>query len=68
VYWLCTDCQHCTDNEITVIPHPVSGKIRAVNWYNMAVVEGIGMTSIICPSARATQVTTWGAVKSLYGN
>lgn len=39
---------------------------RAVRWPDFAELEGVGMTSLICPGIVATEQSTWGGVKALY--
>lgn len=38
----------------------------AVRYEDFVEFPGVGMTSLICPGAIATQPTTWGQVKALY--
>jgi hypothetical protein len=60
------DCSYCPNNYITVLPHPASGLIQALDWPDLVQVLGIGMISTGCPLGVPTQETTWGSVKSLY--
>jgi hypothetical protein len=39
---------------------------RAVRWPDFAEIEGVGMTSLVCPSPPATAQSTWGHIKALY--
>lgn len=39
---------------------------QAVRWPDFAELDGVGMTSLICPGPVATEQTTWGGVKALY--
>lgn len=67
VWWNC--CENCSGFEnsaVIVLPHPDSGKVRAVQWQTNLLVDGVGMTSMICQTGVATQETTWGGIKSLY--
>lgn len=67
ITWLCTDCLLATPNvPIVVIPHPGTGKLRAVEWQTFRQVNGVGMTALICPLGVGTEPSTWGKVKSLY--
>ena len=61
------NCQLCftQDIPIVVVPHSVTGFIRAVRWPDNAVINGVGMTSLICPTVPAEE-TTWGNIKALY--
>ena len=38
----------------------------AVRWPDYVELSGVGMTSLICPGAVATEQSTWGGVKALY--
>lgn len=38
----------------------------AVRWPDFVELEGVGMTSLVCPGPIATEQTTWGGVKALY--
>lgn len=39
---------------------------RAVRWPDYAEIDGVGMTSLVCPPPVAAEQTTWGGVKALY--
>jgi hypothetical protein len=39
---------------------------RAVRWPDFVEVEGIGLTSLVCPGQPATAATTWGRIKAMY--
>ena len=66
VMWNSTDCSLHSDSPITIVPHPSSGKIQAIRWPDLHIVEADGGTSYICPTLTPTEETTWGSVKSLY--
>jgi hypothetical protein len=66
VSWNSVTCDLNPDSPITIIPHPKTGKIQAVSWHNLALIEATGGTSFICPTLTPTRETTWGNVKSLY--
>jgi len=66
VYWTCSDCTGIADQQIVVLPNPLSGLVQAVSWPDLATYVGVGMTSTICPVYIPTQESTWGSVKSLY--
>ncbi len=39
---------------------------QVVRWPDFAELDGVGMTSLVCPSAWAVEPATWGRVKALY--
>jgi hypothetical protein len=45
----------------SVNPNP-----QAVRWPDFVQLDGVGMTSLICPGPVSTQSSTWGGVKALY--
>jgi hypothetical protein len=53
---------------LVVGPHPGSGanSPRFVRYPDYAIIDGVGMTSLICPGPVAAQETTWGGIKALY--
>lgn len=58
----------CTCGEnlwIKVVPHPISGFVRATDYPSNNFVYGYGETSLLCPTI-PTENTTWGGVKALY--
>ena len=61
------NCQLCFDQDIPiqVIPHPLTGFVRAVRWPDNILFNGVGMTSLICPTVPSEE-TTWGNIKALY--
>jgi hypothetical protein len=63
----CTLCQDGTDICIHVLNHQDTGFVRAVRWPDITFVNGIGMTSMICPTVPVEE-TTWGGIKALYQN
>jgi hypothetical protein len=66
VVWFCTDCAGFLDTPVEVVPHPDNVKVRAVRWPDDVFIEGVGMSSTICPWATPSRESTWGQVKSLY--
>jgi hypothetical protein len=44
------------------------GKLQpqAVRWPDFAEIDGVGLTSLVCPGTIATEETTWGGIKALY--
>lgn len=67
VFWQCNSCLNNQNAPIVVQGHPVSGLVRASRWPDNVLVNGVGQTSLIC-STVPVEETTWGQVKSLYGN
>lgn len=64
IQWNCTGCT--TPNEpVSVVPHPVSGKVRVTRWPDFQFVDGIGLTALVCATVPVEE-TTWGNIKSLY--
>lgn len=64
IYYRCNNC--LPDTPIRVVPHPVSGFVRATRYPDLAFIEAIGWTSIFCPDIIPVEKTTWGTVKALY--
>ena len=62
--WWCALCESQAI-PIVVVPHPASGKIRAISWPESDEVEAVGMTAIVCPTI-PVESTTWGHIKALY--
>lgn len=67
VSWMCDACtgSFC-DGLIEVLPHPNTGYVRAVRWPDSVIVNGVGLTSVVCARAIPVEQTTWGQVKALY--
>ncbi|MBI4720437.1 MAG: hypothetical protein HY770_04290 [Chitinivibrionia bacterium] len=64
IWYRCNNC--LPDTPITVIPHPISGFVRATRYPDLAFINAIGWTSIFCPDIIPAEQTTWGTVKALY--
>jgi hypothetical protein len=67
VIWLACDCAQ-GPQMVRVNGYAPLGKPTptAVQWPLYNEVAGVGMTSLICPGAIATDNKTWGGVKALY--
>ncbi|MHC4060675.1 MAG: hypothetical protein ACYSR6_03555 [Planctomycetota bacterium] len=65
VFWFCDYCGGSISIPLVVQPHPTSGVVSAVRSSDGAIIEAIGMTSLICPHV-PVENTTWGRIKSLY--
>ena len=64
--WMCDNCGPENQNvPIIVLPYPGQPWIRAVEWPNLNVHVGIGVTALICATV-PVQETTWGNIKALY--
>jgi len=67
-FWMCDSCDLPNQNQPVVVgPYPSSGVVRAVRWPDLVVVEGVGLTSLICPTV-PVQEKTWGGIKALYND
>lgn len=64
INWTCTGCL-ATQGEVTVIPHPLFGFVRATKFPDQGIIDGVGLTSLVCATV-ASEETTWGQIKSLY--
>lgn len=62
--WNCTDCSS-TNSPIKVQAHPLLGPVAATQWPDANLVNGIGLTALVCATV-PTEETTWGQVKALY--
>jgi hypothetical protein len=62
--WNCSGCQ-AGPQQVHVLPHPDSGKIRAIRWPDLWELPLVGMTSDICAPV-PVEVNTWGGIKALY--
>jgi hypothetical protein len=63
--WNCSGCT-ITDDPVIVSPHPITGFIGVTDYPNYDFINGVGMTSLVCATV-PTDETTWGRIKSLYG-
>ena len=63
--WNCDGCT-ITDSPIVVSAHPISGFVRATDYPNYDYINAVGMTSLVCATV-PTEETSWGRIKSLYG-
>lgn len=67
VFWGQCDCNN-GPQALRVNGYAPLGKTQPtiVQWPDLAEIPGVGMTSLICPGAIATESKTWGGVKALY--
>jgi hypothetical protein len=65
--WMCDNCGPYQNSPVTVLPYPASGVIRAVRWPDLAIVHGVGLTALVCPTI-PVQETTWGGIKAQYND
>lgn len=64
VLWQCDNCQS-PDGPLRVVPHPLFGFVRVVQWPSFTFTNGIGLTGLVCPTV-PTEETTWGGIKAMY--
>jgi hypothetical protein len=62
--WNCNGCD-AGEQCVMVLPHPDSGKIRAIRWPDLWELPLVGMTSSICKTVPVEE-NTWGGIKALY--
>lgn len=67
VFYGGTCCDEGVNHAIIVHPHQETGLVRAIRWPDLAEFNGVGMTSLICPTIPVEE-TTWGTIKALYDN
>jgi hypothetical protein len=67
IQWQCDDCGTSPNDPIIVAPNPLTGFIRATRYPDNFLVEGVGLTSLVCPVVPVEE-KTWGGVKALYDN
>lgn len=67
VSWNCDACGSNANDPIVVGPHPVTGFLRATRYPDNALVDGVGLTSLVCPVVPVEE-KTWGGVKALYND
>jgi len=65
IQWECDDCGTSLNDPIVVSPHPLTGFIRAARFPDNELIEGVGLTSLVCPTVPVEE-KTWGGVKALY--
>ena len=65
--WQCDDCSTSPNDPIVVATHPQTGHIRAARYPDNVLVDGVGLTSLVCPVV-PVEDKTWGGVKALYDN
>jgi hypothetical protein len=63
--WNCDGCA-VTNIPIVVIPSPITGFLGFTDFPDNNLFPAVGLTSLICPTI-PTEKTSWGKVKSLYG-
>jgi hypothetical protein len=68
VMWNCEECMPpWQNNQVKVVPNPATGFLGAVGYPGFGLVPSLGLTALICPLPIATEQTTWGQVKAVYG-
>ena len=63
--WTCTGCS-VFNSPIVVVQHPDTGFLGYTDFPGYTEFPAVGMTSLICATIPVEE-TTWGQVKSLYG-
>ena len=65
--WKCEDCS-VPNAPIVVTPHPATGTgfVAFTDFPDYNLIPAVGLTSLICATV-PTNETTWGQIKSLYG-
>ena len=67
VFWNCDACVvPYVNNQVRVVPNPVTGFLGVTDYPQYNLIPGNGLTALICATVPAEE-TTWGQVKSLYG-
>lgn len=61
-------CNECLINNVpcVVSAHPGTGFLGGVDFPNYDLVPAVGMTSLVCATVPVEE-TTWGKIKSMYG-
>jgi hypothetical protein len=68
IAWFCDDCLAQPVQPINVVPHEGTGKVQAVEWQTFNLIDGVGMSSAVCPGIVSTEESSWGQIKALYNN
>lgn len=68
VVWNCAECMDpWNNNQVKVVANPATGDLAGVDYPGFNLVPAAGLTALICPLPIATEQTTWGQVKAVYG-
>jgi len=68
VMWNCAECvDPWHNNQIKVVANPATGFLGGVDYPGFNLVPSTGLTALICSLPIATEQTTWGQVKAVYG-
>ena len=68
VMWNCDECvPPWHNNQIKVVTNPATNFLGGVGYPAFDLVPSVGLTALICPLPIATDETTWGQVKAIYG-
>jgi len=67
VFWNCNNCAGVTGDgwPILIEPYPLESSPRAIRWPDEVIIDGVGMTALICPQVPVEE-STWGQIKALY--
>lgn len=67
VWWNCSACaEPYLDNAVRVVANPSTGFLGVTDYPQFNMIPGVGLTAWICRTI-PVEDTTWGQVKSLYG-
>jgi hypothetical protein len=68
VMWNCAECEApWLNSQVKVVANPGTGDLAGVAYPGFGLVPAAGLTALICPLPIATEQTTWGQVKAVYG-
>jgi len=68
VIWNCAECvDPWLNNQIKVVANPATAFLGGVDYPGFNLVPSAGLTALICALPIATEQTTWGQVKAVYG-
>ena len=64
------NCQTTPSLEIPIpiVPHPLTGHIRCVAWWNLDFIDAVGMNGWISKEEVPVEETSWGRIKAIYGD
>lgn len=69
VMWNCGECAApWHNNPVKVVTNPATGFLGGVDYPGFNLVPSTGLTALVCPLPIATEETTWGQVKAVYGD
>ena len=66
ILWSCSDCS-VTNSVVKPVRHPIFHAISATRWPGLELVELFNRRSYVCPAGVPIERSTWGRIKSIYG-